>query len=111
MEISRRITPEILAAATGILQPYCPSLSATDLVQAISNHRLEKAKPQTLQPPLTYAQFAQITGLSMPTVHRMAARGDFPKLRIGLRSVRIPFSAVEKILNGTQSTEASDGKN
>ncbi len=107
MEISKRITSEILAAATGILQPYCPGLSPIDLVQAITNHRAEKAKPNELQAPLTYAQFAKLTGLSLPSVARMAARGDFPKLRIGLRSVRIPFAAVEKILNGTQSSGES----
>jgi excisionase family DNA binding protein len=103
MEISRRITPEILAAATGILQPYCPSLSATDLVQAISNHRSEKAKHQTLQPSLTYSEFAKLAGISLPSVHRMAARGEIPKVRIGMRSIRIPYAAVEKILTGTQS--------
>lgn len=103
MEISKRITPEILAAATSILQQYCPGLSPTDLVQAISNHRSAKAKTPALQPSITYSEFAKLAGISIPSVHRMAARGEIPKVRIGLRSVRIPYAAVEKILNGTQS--------
>jgi excisionase family DNA binding protein len=101
MEVSKTIKPEILAAATGILQPYCPGLSPTDLVQAITNHRSEKTKPDVLHPAVTYAEFARLAGISLPTVNRLIKRGDLPKIKIGLRSVRIPYVAVEALLNGT----------
>jgi excisionase family DNA binding protein len=102
MEVSKTIKPEILAAATGILQPYCPGLSPTDLVQAITNHRSEPTKTNVLKPAVTYAEFAKLAGISLPTVHRMVARGELQKLKIGLRSVRIPYAAVEAMLRGTE---------
>lgn len=100
MILSRSITPEIIAAVTSILRPYCAELSASDLVAALTNHRSDTAKQQTLQPSLTYAGFAKLAGLSMPTVHRMAKRGELPTFKMGPRLVRIPYAAVEKILNG-----------
>jgi len=102
MNMSKRITPEVLAAASNILQPYCPELSPTDLVEAIQNHKNDTAKAQTLQPSLTYADFAELAGMSLPTVHRMARRGELPTVKIGPRLVRIPYLAVQNILNGTQ---------
>ena len=100
MNMSKRITPEILAAASSILRPYCPDLSPTSLVEAIQNHKSDTAKQQALQPSLTYAGFAKLAGMSLPTVHRMARRGELPVVKIGPRLVRIPYAAVEKILNG-----------
>lgn len=102
MNLSKRITPEALAAAVGVLTPYCQGLSTSTLVEAIQNHKVEKGKPQGLQPPLTYAEFAKLTGLSLPTIHRMRASGLLPVVKIGLRSVRIPYAVAEKIINGDQ---------
>lgn len=110
MQLSNKITPETLAAVTAILQQYCPGLSPAILVEAIKNHSAEK-KPQGLQKSLTYKEFAALAGLSIPTVHRMARNGSLQVVKIGPRLVRIPYEAAARIiLNGTQATEASDGK-
>ena len=107
MNLSQRITPEILAAAAGILMPYCPGLSPSGLVEAIKNHRSEQSqKPQGLQKSLSYKEFAALAGLSLPTVHRLAKRGELKTVKIGPRLVRIPAAEVERILNGTQSLSA-----
>lgn len=100
MILSKRLTPEILAAATGILMPYCPELSSPDLVEAIQNHKSEKNKPQILQKSLTYKEFAELAGLSLPTVHRLAKRKELKTVKIGPRLVRIPSAEVERILTG-----------
>ena len=99
MILSRKLTPEVLAAVTGILTPYCPELSPTDLVAAIQNFKTEK-KPQGLQKSLTYKEFAALAGLSLPTVHRMSKNGLLKTVKIGPRLVRIPAVEVERILNG-----------
>lgn len=107
MEMSKRLTPEIIGAATSILQPYCPELSPTDLIEALKKHgNAKSSQADRLQAPLSYKEFAKLSGLSLPTVHRMAKRGEIPKVKIGLRSIRIPYLAVERLLNGNQEQGA-----
>jgi excisionase family DNA binding protein len=100
MQLSKKITPELIAGAVALIRPACAELTPSSLIAAITSYNAEK-KSDRIKPPLTYAQFAILAGLSIPTVHRMAKRGDIPKIKIGLRSVRIPYASVEALLNGT----------
>ncbi|MCK6096160.1 helix-turn-helix domain-containing protein [Micrococcus sp. EYE_162] len=43
----------------------------------------------TLEPHLTLAEVAEITGTSLPTVRRWVARGELPAYRFGARSLRV----------------------
>ena len=99
MQLSNKITEELLAGATGLIRPYCPELTPTTLVEAIQTFKTEK-KPQSVQKSLTYKEFAALAGLSLPTVHRLAKRGELKTVKIGPRLVRIPAVEVERILNG-----------
>ncbi|MEI8244905.1 MAG: helix-turn-helix domain-containing protein [Lentisphaerota bacterium] len=99
MLLSNKITPELLAGATGLIRPFCPELTATNLVEAIKNHRSEQSqKPQGLQKSLTYKEFAALAGLSLPTVHRLAKSRALKTVKVGPRLVRIPAVEVERIL-------------
>ncbi len=99
MQLSDKITPALLAGATGLISPYCPALTPMDLVEAIKNHQNSSLqKPQSLQKSLTYREFAAVAGISLPTVHRLAKRGDLLTVKIGPRLVRIPAAEVERIL-------------
>ena len=98
MKINSNIPPAVLAAATGCLQPYCEQLNPQNLHRALTSYKTEAKKQSSKL--LSYSEVANILNVSRMTVCRMINRGELPRVKVGKRSVRIPESAIESLLNG-----------
>lgn len=95
MQITKNINPSIVAAASGMLSPFVPELTPSNLIEALSTYG-KNAKPQ--EKPLTINQVAERLQISRMTVCRLIHRGELPAFRVGKRSVRISNSDVESLL-------------
>lgn len=88
------IPPEISTAAVRLLEPYAPGLTGDTLAEAII-YKPEAGTDRLL----TRRETAAALRISMPTCDRMLRAGQLPKRRIR-GAVRIPASAVERIVSG-----------
>ncbi len=93
----RQVPAPILTAATGMLSPFFPDLTATRLVEALSASTDPK-RPAPMAEALTKAEYGQAVRRSLASVNRDLKTGRLPSIKIG-RSVRIPRSAVEALLS------------
>lgn len=93
-----KTAPEaIINAATAMLTPYFPELSATGLVEALK-HRDASAAAPTAKKPLTKRQAAEILQVSLCSVNRYIAAGTLRAYKIPPRLVRIDPASVEALL-------------
>jgi excisionase family DNA binding protein len=92
----RTIPAPILTAATGMLSPFFPNLTATRLVEAL-NASSDPRRPAPLPESLTKAEVCAVGKCSLATVNRWLRRGQLPSTKVG-RLVRIPRAAVEALL-------------
>jgi len=91
-EIPKAITGAVLR----LVSPYCPTLTETDL-QARLTFLPEETAPH--EAARTRKEAARDLNISVVTVDRMLKDGQLPRIRMR-GSVRIPQSAISKILNG-----------
>lgn len=92
----------IINAATAMLTPYYPELSATGLVEALKLRAATTAAPTTKK-PLTKKQAAEVLQVSLASVNRYLNAGTLRGYKIGKRLVRIDPASVEALLQ-MQST-------
>ncbi len=99
MQIRQRITPAVLAAATGMLQSFIPELSPESLVAALKNH--ETGKPSTViaEKPLTRQEAAALLSVSLNSVTRYMNAGILRRVKMGPRLVRIDPQSVRNLLD------------
>lgn len=91
------ITPPILAAACGMLQPFFPELTPQGLLSMLKN----AGKSETLtERPLTRQQAAALLSVSLPTLDRHIKSGILRASKIGPRAVRIDPASVRELLAG-----------
>ena len=95
MKITKNINNSIVAAASGMLSPFVPELTPSNLIEALSAYGKDD-KPQ--EKPLTINQVAERLQISRMTVCRLINRGELPAFRVGKRSVRISHDDVESLL-------------
>ena len=100
MQISKRIAPQVLTAATGMLQPFIPELSPESLVAALKNHETLKQDKFLAEKPLTRQQAAALLSVSLPTLDRHIKSGILRASKIGPRAVRIDPASVRELLAG-----------
>lgn len=98
MKIDNRISPQILAGAVGLLQPFIPEISPQDLVEAIRDHNNESEKTSPIKQTMTIPQAAEALQVSTASIYRMLNAGQLPRIRFARRCVRIPVDAINKIL-------------
>ena len=103
MNINNRISPQILAGAVALLQPFVSELSPQDLVEAIQDHNKDSEKPSPVKQTLTIQQAAEALQVSTASIYRMLNVGQLPRIRFASRCVRIPVDAVNKILENGSS--------
>lgn len=101
MEIRQKITPQVIAAATGLLQPYCPDLSPQGLVAALRQYNSGKEQPETADRPLTRREAADLLKCSLNTISRYLAIGKLRKINLTARSCRIDPESIKALLAGT----------
>ena len=93
----KQITPPILTAATGLLQPFYPELTPTKLLSMLKN----AGKPEEIvERPLTRRQAANLLAISLPTLDRHIKSGILRASKIGPRAVRIDPDSIRELLAG-----------
>ena len=106
MQITNRITPAVIQAATAMLSPYVPEISPQSLIAALRAYKVgESPKARQQEKPYTRKEVADLLGLSVQTVHRMMKAGRLRRIQVGLRAVRIDPASVKLLLDGA----AADG--
>ena len=101
MQITNRITPAVIQAATAMLSPYVPEISPQSLIAALRAYKIgESPKTRQQEKPYTRKEVADLLGLSVQTVHRMMKAGRLRRIQVGLRAVRIDPASVKLLLDG-----------
>ena len=105
MRTTTKISPEILNAATAVLSPYIPGLTAIELNKALEtyNEGKETAAPkQSSRPekPYTRQEASDLLGVSLPTIDRYMANGTLKRIRYSAHSVRITPESVHNLMAG-----------
>ncbi|WP_294508145.1 helix-turn-helix domain-containing protein [uncultured Victivallis sp.] len=107
MQIKQKITPAILAAATGMLQPFIPELTPQGLLAALKSHDAGQPAASIAEKPLTRKEAAALLSVSLNSVNRYMNTGLLRRVKIGPRVVRIDPASVRELLdNGTAEKEA-----
>ena len=112
MEIKQKITPQIIAAATGLLQPFIPDLSPQLLVSALKEYSASatREKPETDERPLTRQEAAYMLKCSKNTISRYLTTGKLRRIALTERSCRIDPASVRALLSGeTASASGEEG--
>ena len=99
MEV-KRISPQVLAAATGLLQPFIPEISAENLVTALKNFAIRKQDSIITERLLTRKEASNLLSISIQTLDRYIKSGILRSSKIGPRSVRIDPASVRELLAG-----------
>lgn len=105
MEIRNKITPQVIAAATGLLQPFIPDLSPQGLVSALKEYNASGPKQETDNRPLTRREAAELLKCSMNTISRYLSIGKLRKITLTERSCRIDPASVRALLSGNTNEE------
>lgn len=107
MQIKQKIPPAILAAATGMLQPFIPELTPQGLLAALKSHDAGQPAAAIAEKPLTRKEAAALLSVSLNSVNRYMNTGLLRRVKIGPRVVRIDPASVRELLdNGTAEKEA-----
>ena len=89
---TRQIPSAIITAATAILQPYFPELSAAGLIDSLN--RQNKAE-QPEQQYFTRGEIASLFKVSRATVDNWIKAGHLKAIKTGRRNVRITADSVK----------------
>ena len=108
MQIRQKLTPAVLAAATGLLQPFVPELSPQSLVEALRKFETGDRSAVSAAPekPLTRQDAAELLSCSLNSVNRYMNAGLLRRVKIGPRTVRIDPASVRALLNTDTVPEA-----
>ena len=100
MQSRPTITPAVLAAATGLLAPFVPSVTPQSLAEALQmiEHGDRPAAPPP-EKPLTRQDAAALLSCSLNSVNRYMNAGLLRRVKIGKRTVRIDPASVRALLN------------
>ena len=98
MQIRQKITPAVLAAATGMLQPFIPELSPQNLVAALKTYNSGEAAEEPAEKPLTRQEAAKLLSVSLNSITRYMNSGILRRISMGPRLVRIDPQSVRNLL-------------
>ena len=90
------VPPAILTAVVGLLLPFIPTITPTELEDALKH--LGKPKQPEIETPLTRKEAASLLGISMPTLQRWQNAGKVHPIKISRRCVRISAASVRELL-------------
>jgi hypothetical protein len=97
------ISPIVLAAASGMLSPFNPSITPGRLQQILS----DAEKPVGLNQGLKISEFCRLAQISRPTLYSWERSNKIRLTRIH-RVVRVPYSEAQRILNGDLDGASND---
>lgn len=99
---SSQIDARVLAAASGMLQPFYPELNPQRLLEfleSIGAKSRETGKTGNLpEKPLSRAEAATLLGVTLNTLNRYMNRGLLRRVKVGPRIVRINPEDVRNLL-------------
>lgn len=90
---NKTIPPAIITAATAILQPYFPDLSAAGLIESLQNR--PKAAEGAEQQFFTREEVATMYKVTIATVDNWIKAGYLTAVRTGRRYIRITAASVK----------------
>jgi len=96
----------IINAATAMLTPYFPELSAASLVEALK-HRDTAPQSGVLKKPMTRHQVAELLGVSLNSINRYIRQGRLRAYKISTRLVRIDPRSVEALMQPGYAVETA----
>ncbi len=105
MQIKNTIRPEILTAATGMLQPFIPEITPKGLVSALEAYNSNASTPKVdIQKPMTMQEVATLLGVSLPSIYSYIKDGKLQRVKIGPRLVRITPESVKAFIEPTDKS-------
>ena len=90
------VPPAILTAVVGLLLPFIPTITPTELEDALKH--LGKPKKPEIEKPLTRKQAAALLGISMPTLYRWQKDGKIRFAKVSKKCVRISPASIRELL-------------
>jgi len=105
MQITNKMSPAVLAAATGMLQTFVPELSPQSLVAALKDYNAGKSVPVMVEKPLTRREAASLLSVSINSINRYLNIGLLRRIKIGPRIIRIDPKSIMALM---ASGEAED---
>lgn len=93
--MTAKLPNEIATAVATMTAPYLGSITPADILERLSPQKEPKEELYTVQ------EASERLTVSPITIHRMLSDGRLRKIKIG-RSVRVPASSVEAIINGVE---------
>jgi len=106
MRVANKINPSIIAAATGMLQPFVPELSPQTLVKALEEYRAtDTANASPFTKPITRKEAAELLDVSLPTINRLLNQGRLQRIKITAGCVRIDSASVKALLQPANDVE------
>lgn len=102
MNIKNGLPPEILAAATVMLQQFIPDLTPKSLVAALKSYNIGDSLQEpgnAPEKPYTRQEVCNLLRISVPTLHRMMKAGILRKIKVSANAVRIDPASVHSLLN------------
>ena len=113
MQLRDTITPSVLSAAVGLLQPYAPDLSPSALVKAIKAYKADGAATPAnavrFDAPITRQEAAKLLNCTLQTISRYMNVGKLKRIRLSATSVRVDAASVRALLAGDAATAESEG--
>ena len=109
MKIKRGVSPEILVAATSMLQQYIPDLTPTNLVAALKafattpDETAKRTMRQGVEKPYTVNEVSELLGVSRATVWHYLRDGRLRGARVSPRVTRIDPESVRAVLSSAAS--------
>ena len=100
-----KLTPAVLAAATGLLAPFVPSVTPQSLAEALRMLEVGDRPAAPPEKPLTRQEVAELLSCSLASVNRYMNAGTLRRVKIGKRAVRIDPASVRALLNAAPTVE------
>jgi len=92
----RQVPPNVLAAVSALLTPFCPDASPTAIVAALQAHGAGPAADPAARRLLTMREAGRALGVSSYTIRRRVADGTLTAVRFG-GQWRVPVTSVEAV--------------
>jgi len=96
----RQVPPNVLAAVSALLTPYCADATPTTIVAALQAHGAGPAADPAARRLLSLREAGHALGFSAHTARRRVADGTLKAVRIG-GVFRIPVTEIDALVAAT----------
>ena len=100
MMIKPTVSPQVISAATSMLQAYIPDLSPKALIGALRAYEPGKAPGNDEPRPLTRQEAAALLSVSVNSINTYLNKGILRRIKLTNRAVRVCPASVRELLSG-----------